>query len=136
MDINHRKGIDLEPQQLDALWEAIGWRPRGQKWKEVLSKSYFMCHAWDGDRLVGTGRIMEDGVMCMFYDIGVHPDYQRQGIGSVILKNLIEQVKDKGYASIGLFAWEENQVNIPFYEKLGFVRKHSGMELERFMRPE
>ena len=94
-----------------------------------------MYTAWDGSRLVATGRIMEDGMMCMFYDIGIHPDYQRQGIGARILEELIDRVKDKGYASIGLFAWEENPANIPFYEKFGFIRT-SGMELTKHMRPE
>ena len=86
MVIVYREGIDLDTQQLDSLWNAIGWRQRGQeKWKKVLSKSYFMYTAWDGNRLIGTGRITEDGIMCMFYDIGVHPDYQRKGIGARIL---------------------------------------------------
>ncbi len=126
----------MDTQQLDSLWNAIGWRQRGQeKWKKVLSKSYFMYTAWDGNRLIGTGRITEDGIMCMFYDIGVHPDYQRKGIGARILEELISRVKDREYASIGLFAWEENPANIPFYEKFGFV-KTSGMELGRYMKPE
>jgi len=136
MVIVYREGIDLDTQQLDSLWNAIGWRQRGQeKWKKVLSKSYFMYTAWDGNRLIGTGRITEDGIMCMFYDIGVHPDYQRKGIGARILEELISRVKDREYASIGLFAWEENPANIPFYEKFGFV-KTSGMELGRYMKPE
>jgi len=79
---------------------------------------------------------MDDGIMCMLYDIGIHPDYQRQGLGSKIMERLIAQVKDKNYASIGLFAWEENPANIPFYEKFGFVRKSSGMELDKLMKPE
>jgi ribosomal protein S18 acetylase RimI-like enzyme len=136
MLIEYREGTDIETQQLDNLWKAIGWKPRGeQKWKKVLSKSNFMYTAWDRNKLVGTGRIMEDGVMCMFYDMGVHPDYQRQGIGSRILEELIIRVKDKGYVSIGLFSWKENPVNILFYKKFGFV-KTSGMELTKHMKPE
>ncbi|MBI2545057.1 MAG: GNAT family N-acetyltransferase [Candidatus Aenigmarchaeota archaeon] len=136
MDVTYKEGTDVETQQLDDLWAAIGWKPRGwEKWNEVLSKSSFFYTGWDGTRLIGTGRIVEDGIMCMFYDIGVHPDYQRQGVGAKILEELINRVKDKGYASIALFAWEENPANIPFYEKFGFVRT-SGMELTKYMRPE
>ena len=137
MKVEYREGTNLDVKKLDVLWKSIGWRPRGSaKWKEVLSKSYFMLTAWDGDNLVGTGRIMEDGVMCMFYDIGVHPSYQRHGIGSAIIQALIKKVKNKGYVSIGLFAWEGNEATMPFYEKFGFVRKSSGMELDEHMRPE
>ncbi|MBI4836358.1 MAG: GNAT family N-acetyltransferase [Candidatus Abawacabacteria bacterium] len=127
----------LDPEQLDNLFEAIGWKRRGpEKWKEVLTKSSHVFSIKDGDQVIGIGRFIEDGVMCMFYDIGVHPKYQGRGIGSKILKNLVEQVKDKGYASIGLFAWEENPGNFPFYEKFGFVRQSSGMELVKYMKRE
>ena len=129
------KNLPLE--QIDNLTEAVGWGRRGaNKWKGVLSKSSYVYSIWDGDRLVGMGRIVEDGVMCMFYDIAVHPDYQRGGLGSQIMNNLINQVKDKKYVSIGLFAWEKNPANIPFYEKFGFEKVATGMELVRYMARE
>lgn len=137
MVIIYKEGLGIDSDKLDELWSAIGWKSRGSnKWKEVLSKSSYMYTAWDNRKLIGTGRIMEDGVMCMFYDIGVHPKYQRQGIGSKILQQLIKKVKDKKYVSIGLFSWEQNPANIPFYKKQGFVQKTSGMELDKYMTPE
>ena len=130
--LSERKDLPIE--QLDNLFQAIGWKVRGQeKWQEVLDKSSHVLTVWDGEKVVGMGRILEDGVMCMFYDIGVHPDFQKKGVGKKIMENLINKVKDKGYASIGLFAWEENPVNIPFYEKFGFKRQTSGMELVKHM---
>ena len=51
------------------------------------------------------------------------------------METLINKVKDKRYASIGLFAWDGNPVNEPFYESLGFERT-SGMELVKYMTPE
>ena len=111
--------------------------PRGKKrWKEVLSKSYFIYTAWDENEIIGMGRIMEDGVMCMFYDICINPKYQRQGIGSKIMIKLIDKIKHKKYASIGLFAWKENPANKPFYKKFGFIEKTTGMELDKYMKPE
>jgi len=137
MTIKYKKGFDASIEKLDELFISIGWNPRGEKrWKEVLSKSYFMYTAWDGRTLVGMGRIMEDGVMCMFYDIGVHAKYRHQGIGSKILQMLIGAVKPKRYASIGLFAWKENPANKSFYKKFGFVEKATGMELDKYMQPE
>jgi ribosomal protein S18 acetylase RimI-like enzyme len=136
MLIEYKDTHNIDPIQLDNLWSAIGWKKRGaQKWEEVISKSSYIYSAWDKNTLVGTGRIIEDGIMCMFYDIGIHPEYQRQNIGSSILNKLIEQVKDKKYASIGLFAWKENPANLPFYKKFGFTES-SGMELTKYMHPE
>lgn len=111
--------------------------PRGsEKWREVLSKSSFVYSVWDDNKLLGFGRILEDGIMCMFYDIGIHPDYQDLGIGTKIMETLIDQVKDKNYASIGLFVWEENPKAIQFYEKFGFKKVNTGMELVKYMERE
>jgi len=127
---------DLPTDQLDSLFKLIGWKPRGkQKWQKALEASSFVISVWDEKRIVGLGRILEDGVMCMFYDIGVDPRYQNKGVGKQIMEKLIDKIKDKGYASIGLFPWIENKSNIPFYEKHEFV-KVTGMELERFMKRE
>ena len=128
---------NIDTSELDSLFQKIGWNKRGNaKWTEVLSKSYFVYSIWDTKKIIGFGRIMEDGTMCMFYDICVAPDYQNKGIGKQIMEALIKKVKDKNYASIGLFAWEENPNNLPFYEKFGFVKVKMGMELEKYMKRE
>lgn len=132
--LNERTDKLLDPEKLNTLFSHIGWGKRtNEKWLEVLSKSSFVYSLWDEENLIGLGRIMEDGVMCMFYDIAVVPTYQGKGIGRRVMENLIDQVKDKKYASIGLFAWEENPNNIPFYEKFGFEKQTSGMELVKYM---
>ena len=136
MHIRESTSMKVSTKRLDDLWKAIGWRQRGErKWKEVLSKSQHVYSLWNRKQLIGFGRIVEDGIMCMFYDITVHPKYQGKGLGKMIMDNLINQVKGKGYASIGLFAWEGNPNNVPFYETLGF-EKTTGMELKRRMKPE
>ena len=127
----------LPTEQIDKLTEAVGWGRRGPvRWQEVLSKSSHVYSLWDGDRLVGMGRIVEDGVMCMFYDIAVHPDYQRRGLGAQIINHLTAQVKDKKYVSIGLFTWEGNPTNVAFYQKFGFEKVGTGMELVKYMQRE
>jgi GNAT superfamily N-acetyltransferase len=131
-----RLSREVDVVKIQDLTQAVGWGRRGDdKWREILSKSAVVCSLWHGERLVGFGRIVEDGVMSMMYDIAVHPDLQRQGLGSKIMQALIDQVKDKGYVSIGLFAWDKNPGNIPFYEKFEFVASH-GMELARYMKTE
>lgn len=125
---------EIGATQLNKLWNAIGWSSRDpNKWKNALSKSSFVISVWDAEKLIGLGRILEDGVMCMFYDIAVHPDYQRRGIGISIMNKLIDKVKDKRYVSIGLFTWEGNPANIQFYKKFGFEKVDTGMELEKYM---
>lgn len=125
----------IEPAQLDSLFSSIGWTPKGvKKWKEVLRKSSYVCSVWDKSLLVGFGRVVEDGAMCMFYDVLVRPDYQGRGIGSRIMNYLVSNIKDKKYTSIGLFAWKYNLKSIRFYEKFGFKKVSTGMELVKYMK--
>ena len=127
-----RKNLNIK--QIESLRDSVGWhRHRGEKkWNEILSKSFFVYSIWDGDKMIGMGRILEDGVMCMFYDIVVHRDYQGKGVGKMIMNNLINKVKDKNYTSIGLFATPENkEFLIPFYKKYGFELSETGMEIRK-----
>ena len=127
----------LNIKQVDSLRASVGWPKRrtDKKWREVLSKSSFVYTVWDKDKLIGMGRILEDGIMCMFYDIVVHKDYQEKGIGKMIMKKLINQVKNKGYTSIGLFA-SKNSIKLlgSFYKKFGFKVVNIGMECKKYMK--
>lgn len=125
---------DLNIEQIDSLMDSVGWsNHRGEeKWREILSKSSFVYSVYDRQKMVGFGRILEDGAMCMFYDIMVHRDYQGKGIGKMIMNSLLEQTKDKGYISVSLFAWPENKdFLIPFYNKFGFELFETGMRLKK-----
>lgn len=127
----------LNVKQIDYLRASVGWPKRrsDKKWREVLSKSSFVYSVWDKDKMIGMGRILEDGIMCMFYDIVVHKDYQGKGVGKMIMKKLIDQVKNKGYTSIGLFASKENiKFLLPFYKKFGFKLIKRGMECKKYMK--
>jgi putative acetyltransferase len=47
--------------------------------------------------------------------MAVHPDYQRKGIGSLLVKKVIESARDIGYKHIAVLG------NVNFYPKFGFV---------------
>ncbi len=73
-------------------------------------------------RVIGTGRLLPNGFigrMC------VHKDYRQYGIGSLLLKNLVDQAFEAEYVQTAL----NSQCSaIPFYEKNGFV-----IDSEEFM---
>jgi ribosomal protein S18 acetylase RimI-like enzyme len=132
--LEEKKSITFS--EINALVKSVGWGESyyqtEEKWQRVLSLSH-ISYARDNERLVGFARIVEDGIMCMVYDVCVHPDYQGRGIGVELMDALIEKTKDKGYVSIGLFVFEGNPKNIRFYGKLGFEQV-VGMELKKYMR--
>jgi N-acetylglutamate synthase-like GNAT family acetyltransferase len=105
------------------LFLTTGWNENYQLSKEELytavKESWYMISAYDNDRLVGFGRIICDGVVhALILDMIVHPAYKRKGIGSRILKNLVEKCHEHNIRDIQLFC-AKNQKN--FYEKHGFV---------------
>lgn len=119
------------------LTESVGWGkrfyPNAEKWKRVLASSSWIAYIKEKGKVVAFGRILEDGMMCLFYDVCVHPDYQGQGLGRQLMEHLISKVKDQGFISIGLFTWEGNPDASKFYEKLGFEHVEA-MELKKYLR--
>lgn len=125
---------NLTGEQMNSLRLTVGWctKRSEEKWREILDKSSFVYSVFDQDKLIGMGRIVEDGVMCMLYDIVVHKDYQGKGIGKMIMKNLLLFTEDKKFSSISLFADPNNKdILIPFYNKFGFELFATGMRLKK-----
>jgi len=134
MKLTESTNKDLTGEQINALRFSVGWctKREEEKWREVLDKSSFVYSVYDKSKLVGMGRIVEDGIMCMFYDIVVHKDYHGKGIGKKIMDNLLAFTKDKKYSSISLFADPDNKdFLIPFYNKFGFELFGTGMRLKK-----
>jgi len=122
---------------INILTESVGWGKRfhqtEEKWQRVLAVSTHIAFIKENEKLIAFGRILEDGIMCMFYDICVHPNYQGKGIGTLLMNHLIDKIKDKEYISIGLFTWEGNENASEFYGKVGFEHV-SAMELKKLMK--
>jgi len=128
---------DISFNDINALTEKVGWGNKfhqtEEKWQRVLTSSTHIAYIREDEKLIAFGRILEDGIMCMFYDICVHPDYQGKGIGKQIMDHLIDKIKDKEYISIGLFVWDGNETASEFYGKCGF-EKVTAMELKTHMK--
>lgn len=132
MRLKESTSKELDAEQITSLRSSVGWdRVRSEeKWQEILNKSSFVFTVWDDEKLVGMGRLLEDGIMCNIYDVVVHKDYQGKGIGKMIMNNLINYTKDKNYTSINLFPQSENKdFLIPFYQKFGFKLSDTGMTI-------
>ncbi|HBM4628219.1 TPA: GNAT family N-acetyltransferase [Listeria innocua] len=56
-------------------------------------------------------------------DIAVHPDYQREGIGQLLMDKMKEVAREKGFIKISLRVLSINQKAIRFYEKNGFKQE-------------
>lgn len=54
------------------------------------------------------------------FNIAVDPDYQRQGLGRVLLEHLIDELEKRGVATLWLEVRASNAAAIALYESLGF----------------
>ncbi len=117
------------------LFESTGWNQAyavdSQELMEAISRSWYTVCAYNQeDELVGFGRVVSDGVLYAFIcDMIVAPAYQNQGIGSTILKKLIQKCREENIRVVWLFAAAEKT---GFYKKFGFVERPKnapGMQL-------
>lgn len=133
--LESKDGISFK--DINDLTESVGWgrnfHQSEEKWQHVLAVSSHIAYIINNDKLIAFGRILEDGIMCMFYDICVHPDHQGKNIGTLLMNHLIDKINDKEYISIGLFVWEGNSTASEFYKKRGF-EKVAAMELKQYMK--
>jgi GNAT superfamily N-acetyltransferase len=92
--------------------------------RKAFENSHTAVFVHDGDELVGFGRaISDDAYQAAVYDMAVAPEYQGQGIGTTIMKHMLNRLPHCNvilYAAIG---------KEPFYEKMGLRRMKTGMAL-------
>lgn len=103
------------------LYQAVGWTNythQPQMLEKALSHSLAIYLALDGDAMVGLVRLIGDGFSSVFVqDLIVLPSYQRQGIGSALMKEALGDFKDAYQIQL---ATEQTEKNLGFYRSLGF----------------
>ncbi|HYH86013.1 MAG TPA: GNAT family N-acetyltransferase [Pyrinomonadaceae bacterium] len=86
-----------------------------------FEQSYASVVAYDGARIVGTARVLSDGV-CNAYvvDVWTHTPYRRRGIARRMIETLEARL---GGQHVYLFTDDAAD----FYRKLGFAEQPTGM---------
>ncbi|CAG7630378.1 GNAT family N-acetyltransferase [Paenibacillus allorhizosphaerae] len=114
---------------LFVLYDAVDWNDflglSKEQITQATAQSWYALHVYDGEQLIGTGRVISDGVIngCLC-GVAVHPNYQKQGIGSELIRRLVDQCR-KHHLHIQLFCTEQNAA---YYRKLGFEVFAVGMK--------
>ena len=103
------------------LYQAVGWTNythQPEMLEQALSHSLVIYLALDGDAVVGLIRLVGDGFSSIFVqDLIVLPSYQRQGIGSSLMKEALEDYKDAYQVQL---VTEQTEKNVVFYRSMGF----------------
>ena len=116
-----RKQEIVQLEDVFYLYQAVGWTNytnQPQMLEQALSHSLVIYLALDGDAVVGLIRLVGDGFSSVLVqDLIVLPIYQRQGIGSALMKEALEDYKDAYQVQL---VTEETEKNVGFYRSLGF----------------
>ncbi|MBX9660079.1 MAG: GNAT family N-acetyltransferase [Nitrospiraceae bacterium] len=120
----------LQPEQLLTLFQQAPWA-KGRTLndaRDMLRHTDVALCAWDGDHLVGFGRVLTDFVYrATIWDVIVDEAYQKQGIGAEIVQRILHHPRLKKVELFWLCTRRPG-----FYEKLGFSSKEqTGMVWNR-----
>lgn len=97
--------------------------------RKALQNSLINVSAVCHNELVGMGRLVGDGAMYWYLqEIIILPQFQRKGIGTMIVNHLIDYAKANSatgnFTTIGGVSAKGKE---PFYEKMGFEIISNGM---------
>ncbi|WP_374939779.1 GNAT family N-acetyltransferase [Bacillus sp. MCCB 382] len=116
--------------EIKDVYESVGWMKHSIEVISIIFQrsDVVSISVYDG-RIVGVGRALTDGVFnATIYDVVVHRDYQRRGIASYIMRDLLEQLKN--ISCIQLISTTGNEA---FYRKHGLKNLKTGMA--RYLNP-
>lgn len=109
---------ELQAREVAALRRAVGWEGREEKIKLVQSRVFSTAACFAGQILVGYIEVISDGVEDgLIRNLIVHPDYQRRGVASKLLKIITAHLKSKKIKTINVLFELEHE---PLYQKAGF----------------
>ena len=103
------------------LYQAVGWTNythQPEMLEQALSHSLAIYVALDDNTVVGLIRLVGDGFSSVLVqDLIVLPIYQRQGIGSALMKQALEAYKDAYQVQL---VTDQTEKNVGFYRSMGF----------------
>lgn len=115
MTIEYRQTRDFTEKDLRRLFLSVGWES-GRYPKRLVTamrNSTHVISAWDGDRLIGLVRALDDGATISFL---VDPKYQGRHIGDELMKRIMKNFTDLLHVKV----IPSDPRTIMFYERYGF----------------
>lgn len=132
MNIEYKSSKDFTAAELQRLFLSINWESGAypEKLVRAMHNSTHVISAWDGDKLVGLVRALDDGETVAFlHYLLVDPAYQGQHIGDGLMRRIMRCFDNLLYVKI----MPSDPKTTAFYERYGFrqydnysamVRKH------------
>jgi len=108
--------VELDKLCLDGLWSLKGY----QRELESPSSSLVVLTLPESEKIIGCGcfwAILEEAHITI---MAIHPDYQGQGLGKLLLYGLMENAVRRALERATLEVKASNTIALSLYEKFGF----------------
>ena len=119
----------ISAKALSDLRESVGWNRMENEYKNPLLTSFYHITVYEKNELIGYIDCVSNGVTDAYIqDLIVHPNYQKKGVDTELMNQMITYLKEKRIYMISV-VYEESLK--PFYEKFGFYEMLCG-QMETF----
>ena len=128
--ITYRETKEFTEEELERLFLSVQWESGRYpgKVRRGLRNSSQVISAWDGDRLVGLVRGLDDGETVAFlHYLLVDPEYQGLHIG----QELMERILEKYQGMLHIKIMPSDPKTVPFYQRFGFQAGDGYTAMER-----
>ena len=124
LSVSHDKAVP--PNAVQELCASVGWSRREPELiVRALENSLAVVSIWDKDELVGFARATGDKVFnATVWDMVVRPDYQRLGVGRLVMCELLKELDEYSIPLVTLYA---DPGTDGFYKRFGFLADPSGV---------
>ena len=134
MEIIINEYKNYEHGKIMNLYKSVGWcsyTERPDMLRNAFEHSLKILGAHDGEKLVGIIRAVGDGYSILFIqDLLVLPQYQRKGIGTKLLKSLLDLYPDVYQTQL---VTDRTEKTVSFYKSCGFL-PYQEIGCEGFMK--
>ncbi|MDX8289316.1 GNAT family N-acetyltransferase [Metabacillus indicus] len=121
MDITFKETNLLDEKQVGLLYRDANWTSYTEDMPRLMNaikSSLMVITAWEHGKLIGLVRVVGDGLTIIYFqDLLVLESCRNRGIGSKLLKLVLEQYKDVRQT---VLLTDESEEVRSFYEKNGF----------------
>lgn len=108
-------------EEILELYESVGWTNytnHPERLKRGIKKSLITLIAYEEEKIIGLIRAVGDEeTLVLIQDILIRPEYQRRGIGTKLIKKILEKYKNVYQVQL---LTDNTERTIKFYESLGF----------------
>jgi predicted GNAT family N-acyltransferase len=128
---------DIQIAQLHELYQQEWWskgRTSDDVYKMLLNSDYTfgICESYS-QKLVAFARVLSDRTYrAIVFDVIVAADYRNQGLGSLLIEQVVSHPELSKIECIQLFCLPEM---IPFYQKFGFIQAEQSLLVRQRLIP-